>query len=71
MAVEISSSDVAPKGGIKYGFQIDSAGDVKDLPPPGGSGLYPNAALCSTALDLETYDVYYLRKTGWIKGGGS
>ena len=67
MAIEICSSskrEAKDGGGVVYEFHIDSADDVKNLPAPGTW-----AATCSTALDIETYDVYFLRATGWKKGG--
>jgi len=66
MAIDIHSCRWESKQtGNIYEFWIDSAEDIKDLPIPGEW-----AALTSIALDVSTFDVYILRRTGWVKGGG-
>ena len=70
MAISISFRETSVNGyGIVYGFEVDSEGDVQNLPI-----LFPEAAETSSALVVETYDVYHLRPIGngqlrWVKGG--
>jgi len=64
MAYFISDTRWAPKGGVIYDFLLKSAAALAELPQPGEW-----AAPCSTALDIETYDVYFLLDGGWAKGG--
>lgn len=51
-----------------YSFNIDSASDVASLPTntEKKSG-YNEAAIGSTAIDMTTGDLYYLRTAGWNK----
>ena len=67
MAIEVSAQRPAAEGnGIIFDYHLDSEADVAKLPQPGG-----RVAICSTALVISTYDVYFLRKEGWKKGGES
>ena len=51
------------KGNV-YEFWIPSADNLTELPKPGEW-----AALTSIALDVSTFDIYVLLKTGWEKAG--